>query len=332
MKKIGNGVLLIAMIGALLWGASCSGPQVTEHDKKVASWFASQGTLKVLCSIGMITDLVEQVGGEHVHTLSLITGELDPHTYEMVKGDGEKLALADLIFYNGLDLEHGPSLKRYLKESKKAFSMGDWVAQQAPEKIIYVEGAVDPHIWMDISLWALTVDRMATVLAEAAPEHRLAFEENAQKLKSKMDQAHGAVRALLQGVPDEKRFLVTSHDAFNYFSRAYLATEEEQESSQWNKRFQAPDGLAPDGQMSTTDIRQVLEHLEKYQIQVLFTESNVSRDVIDKVVESGNQIGLNIRVAHAALYGDAMGPEGSGADTHLNMIEHNAKVIVEHLQ
>src|ERR1700722_8914942 len=110
------------------------------------AWMTQNGKLKVLSTIAMIDDLVKQVGGEYVDTNTLIKGELNPHSYQLVKGDNEKLAFADLIFYNGLGLEHGPSLQQYLHDESKTVGLGNHLLKQYPELILFVDNQLDPHI------------------------------------------------------------------------------------------------------------------------------------------------------------------------------------------
>jgi manganese/zinc/iron transport system substrate-binding protein len=135
----------------------------------------------------------------------------------------------------------------------------------------------------------------------------------------------------LHAIPPDRRYLVTSHDAFNYFARAYLAEEDELADGRWHERFAAPEGLAPDSQLSTTDIQAIINHLDTYHILVLFPESNVSKDSIRKIVDAGAQKGLHLTIADGYLYADAMGPVGSDGDTYLKMIAHNAALIAKYL-
>lgn len=300
--------------------------------ENVGVWFEENGKVKALSTTAMIGALVQRIGGDHVDNLTLVIGELDPHTYQLVKGDDEKLNFADLIFYNGLGLEHGPSLRYHLENNPRSLALGDAVQIKFPERILKVEGQVDPHIWMDISLWRETVPLILDALAKQDPVHAESYRQNAAALLKELDSAHASVRATLQAIPDEKRYLVTSHDAFNYFSRAYLATDAEVKENRWQSRFEAPEGLAPESQLSVSDIQVLVRHLEKYRIHVLFPESNVSKDSIRKIVSAGNEKGLNLRIASKPIYGDAMGEKGSGADTYPGMIETNAKTISGYLQ
>lgn len=277
----------------------------------------------------MIDDIVGHIGKERIDRLTLITGEIDPHSYELVKGDDEKIHLAQLVFFNGLGLEHGASLRYQLEHHPHAVSVGNSVLQKHPELIIHVGKEIDPHIWMDISLWSRIIDPIVSSLTQLDPAGKEIYERNASLLRRKMEEDHEKIYRSLQEVSPQKRFLVTSHDAFNYFTRAYLAAPDEKKQSQWQMRVEAPEGLAPEGQLSTTDIQKIIDYLIQHQIQVVFPESNVSRDSLKKIIHACAQKGLKVRLAKSALYGDAMGGKTSGADTYLNMIRYDANVLIE---
>jgi manganese/zinc/iron transport system substrate-binding protein len=289
------------------------------------AWTKQNGKLKVLSTTAMIDDIVGQIGKERVDHIPLIVGEIDPHSYELVKGDDEKLSLASIIFFNGLGLEHGASLRYQIEHHSCAYGVGDVVLKNHPELILYSDHAIDPHIWMDVSLWSQIVDPVVQALSDADPEGKEVYRAGGQEILEKMMHEHRTIYADLQQVPQEKRFLVTSHDAFHYFTRAYLAAPDEKE---WQQRCAAPEGLSPDGQLSAADIQKIVDHLVKYQIHVVFPESNVSRDSLKKIVHACAQKGLKVVISQEALYADAMGPQGSDADTYLKMMRHDADVLI----
>jgi manganese/zinc/iron transport system substrate-binding protein len=314
-------VVFIFLCACLLAGCSSS----SDMDQ----WIKQNDKMKVLSTTAMIDDIVGQIGGERVDHIPLILGEIDPHGYELVKGDDEKITFAQILFYNGLGLEHGASLRYALDHHPCAIAVGNSVQRAVPDSILYSEQNIDPHIWMDISLWSHIVDPIADTLVKLDPLGADLYHRNAEALKKKMENEHQAIKAAFAQIAEQKRYLVTSHDAFNYFTRAYLASAEETEPSQWNKRFDAPEGLAPEGQLSTTDIQQIVEHLIRYQIKVVFSESNVSADSLKKIVHACRQKGLHVEICSEHLYGDAMGCKGSGAENYLKMIQHNADVILK---
>lgn len=310
-------LLLLAM-------TACHAPQRQAHRN---AWMERSGHLKVLTSIAMIADVAEQIGGENVDVLALIEGELDPHSYELVKGDDEKFRRADLIFYNGLGLEHGLSLRKALENNPKAVALGNTLLERTPSPILLSDGQYDPHIWMDIALWKQVVDPIVEALSARDPEHASTYRERGEALTQRLNETDAKIYDLLHSVPEERRYLVTSHDAFSYFTRHYLAEPEEVATESWQVRCAAPEGLAPDAQLSVTDIMEILDHVETYKIPVLFPESNVSRDALRKIEVSAQERGFDVRLSKETLYGDSM-----GTATYLEMIAHNAEVIARELK
>lgn len=323
--------LLFLLPCLLLFLVGCSERHV-ERKQEFHQWIQDNGKIKILSTTAMIDELVQKVGGEYVDTLTLIQGELDPHSYQLVKGDDEKLTFATIIFYSGLGLEHGPSLYHHLENNSKAISIGDNLEQMDPKHVIYVNGQKDPHIWMDISIWAKSIPLIVEALGRKDPAHAPIFQANAAKLQDELAQAHEQVKKIMHEAPEDKRYLVTSHDAFNYFTRAYLSEPKELSSGEWQKRFVAPEGLAPESQLSTTHIRSIISHMKKYHIQLLFPESNVSRDSIKKILQAGREQGLDLQITCCPLYSDAMGPSGSEGDTYTKMLIYDAKMISSYMK
>lgn len=283
----------------------------------------SQGRVKILSTTAQIGDLVEKIGGERVDSLVLIKGDLDPHSYEIVKGDMEKFQKADLVFYNGLGLEHGASLFSMLRNCPKAVAIAEEIRKARPEVILEKDGVVDPHIWMDISLWRQGIEPILKKLVEKDPEGACYYLEQAKDLELKMELAHEELVVLLQKIPSDRRHLVTSHDAFHYFTRSYLAEPGE---IGWEERFAAPEGLAPEGQLNSRDIQKIIDFLKMKKVSVLFPESNVSRDAIRKIAKAGRDLGIEVRICQEPLYGDSMGGLG-----YLEMMQQNADTIARHL-
>jgi len=282
--------------------------------RDTSSWFADNGKTKVLCTTGMIHDIVARVGQDKIDSHALIVGEIDPHSYELVKGDDDKIAFAQLVFGNGLNLEHGASLRYLLAEHPHVVNLGDEIQNKVPQKILKVSGEVDPHVWMDVSLWAEGIDAIVLALSKEDPASSAFYEQNGALLRQEMLSEHSLLQKAMRLVPDEKRYLVTSHDAFHYFARAYLAQGEG-----WEARCVAPEGLAPEGQLSSQDINRVAQHLTQYEIGVVFPESNMSQDALKKVISCCSH---KVRCSDKPLYGDAIGP-----GDYLDMIRHNVETL-----
>ncbi len=313
-----------SIIGSLLlctFLVGCRGGETSQFDH-------GSNKLKVLSTIAMIDDLVGQIGGEEVDHIVLIQGVLDPHSYELVKGDDEKFIEADVIFYNGLGLEHGASLRKTLESDANSVPIAELIVEQEPSAAIDIEGQSDPHMWMDVGLWAHGCDVIAERLARTDPAHAALYKRRGETAKEELLGLHHEIKGKLQAIPSACRYLVTSHDAFNYFARAYLASEGE---DNWKERCVAPEGLTPEGRLSVADIRSVVNHLKERGVGVLFPESNLSRAAIKKILRIGREEGIEVRMASEDLYGDAMGEVGSDGATYESMMRHNARVITENL-
>lgn len=317
LKQCRRGINLLI---ALLFLVGCS-----SMEKPQAGWALKNGKIKVLTTIAMIHDLVQEIGGEHVDSIPLIRGGLDPHSYELVKGDDEKFASADLIFYNGLGLEHGLSLRQNLEKNPRAIAVANILLEDQPSAVLNTGGQLDPHVWMDISLWMRTIDPIVKALASRDPSHADAYIQRGEALKQKMQLADLQAYETLHAIASHCRYLVTSHDAFNYFTRRYLSDPQE---DNWRVRCQAPEGLAPEAELSVADLIAIINHIEQFNIPVLFPESNVSRDSLKKILQAGKEKGITIRLCQEPLYGDSMG----NAPSYLDMIAHNVAVIARELK
>lgn len=320
MKK--NLILLSLLVFFCL--VSCSGQK---KPSSLDSWMSENGKIKVLSTVQMVGDIVQAIAKDRIDHTVLIQGELDPHTYELVKGDAEKLCRADIIFYNGLGLEHGASLSHYLLNCKKGAALGEKIHQIDPSQILRVSHVVDPHIWMDVSLWKETVPFIVAELCKMDPEGQEFYLENAEALQEKLLGLHEYIQQEMKKIDPEKRFLVTSHDAFNYFARRYLAEENED----WRARFAAPEGIAPEGQLSPIDIKKIVDYLLQHQVKVIFPESNLSQDSLKKIQDAAKKMGFAVQVSEQALFGDAC-PTGTCEIGYIEMMRHNAEVISTHLR
>lgn len=293
----------------ILMGCASLGNEQTKNDKMI-----------VLSTTVMVGDVVAHIGGDKIISTILIDRRLDPHSYEFVKGDDEKLEEAGLIFYNGLGLEHGGSVRRFLEKTPRAIALGNAIARQRKEALIYIKQVVDPHIWMDVALWKEIIPVIVQALAEKDPAHSAYFEERGKELTARYEELHQSILEKMADIPEERRYLITSHDAFNYFTKAYLSPD-------WQEHVFAPEGLAPDGQISFHELRSIIQEIKKHDIQVLFPEAYVSIAPLKKIQEGASLEGFEVHLSEKPLYSDSL-PEKGGYET---MISYNAGVIYEQL-
>ena len=324
MKSLIRHLILLCILASLAVGCMSSSPKVDLHS-------SPNECKKVLCTINMISDLVRSIAKDKVEVQTLIKKDLDPHSYELVKGDDERLLKADLIFYSGLGLEHSPNIYRHLTEHSNSYAIGSYIQKRYPHLILQTNGQIDPHIWMDVSVWGKGVQLIVDELCKVAPKDADFFRQNGVYLQEEMEKVHFQVLALIQEIPNHKRYLITCHDAFYYFAKGYLSLAGEHQTEAWRNRFIAPEGLAPDCQLSTADIQKVILFLKEHQISTIFPEYNVNLDSIYKIKEASTKSGLNVEIAQNALYGDTMSQEHSSEKNYLDMIIYNAQTIHQYL-
>ncbi len=281
-------------------------------------WMENSSKPKILSTTAMIGALVSKIGQDEIDHLTLINGDLDPHSYELIKGDDEKIKRADVLFFNGLGLEHGASLHTALYAHPHGIALGPYINK---ENLIYVDGYIDPHLWMDMSLWKKIVDPIANELALCDPGHADLFYQRAEIVKQEIQATHEKIYNSLQHIPEQKRFLVSSHDAFRYFARAYLKTPEE---TTWEHRCSAPEGLSPEGAIGLGHIQEVLNYICAHEIHIIFPESNVNQDALKKIISVAHHKNLSLSLSKRPLFSDSLGPYD-----YLSMMEYNAGLLCE---
>ena len=286
-----------------------------------AGMAGAAGTLRVVSTTGMVNDLVLRVGGDAVTAQVLMGAGVDPHLYKATASDVVKLQKAEVIFYNGLMLEGKMTdvFARMQRAKKRVHAVTEGLDHAALLKPEGFEGHPDPHVWFDVKLWAGCLDVVATRLGEALPEKRAVFEANAAKAKGEMEALHAWALAKAGELAPERRVLVTSHDAYNYFGRAY--------------GFQVVglQGISTVSEAALADMAKLTDFIKERGLKAVFVESSVSHATIERIAkDSGVRVG-------GELFSDAMGTPGqmeNGYDlgTYEGMVKHNLTTIVEALK
>lgn len=273
-----------------------------------------------------VTDMVQRVGGDDVTVLGLMGPGVDPHLYKPAASDVGTLRRADLIFYSGLMLEGRMAdlFSRMARGGAKAYAVTEDIPR---EKLLEPEefaGHWDPHVWFDPNLWSLCVDVVVKGLSDSDPERRAAYEQRGKALKEEFMEVHEWALERVATLPPEKRILITSHDAFNYFGQAY------------GFQVVAPQGLSTVTEAGLADIAKTVDFIKKNNVKAIFVESSVSPGTINRISrDSGAVVG-------GELFSDAMGrlgemetgPDGRRYDlgTWSGMMMHNINTIVEALK
>jgi manganese/zinc/iron transport system substrate-binding protein len=274
----------------------------------------------VVCTTGMIADLAREIGGDDIHVIQLVRAGVDPHLYSPTRDDVQQLAAADLILYNGLLLEGrmGDALQRLATGGKKVVA----VAETLPPDTLLSDpeqgGQPDPHVWIDVQLWRQVAATVADHLIELAPEQAATFSQRRDDLLDRLETLDQSIRELAAGVPDPQRVLVTAHDAFGYFGRAY------------GIEVRGIQGFSTESEAGLRDINEMIDFLIEREIKAVFVESTVSDRNVKALIEGARSRGHEIEIG-GELYSDSTGPEDTPEGTYIGMLEHNARTITQAL-
>lgn len=271
---------------------------------------------KIVATTGMVTDIARQVAGERAEVTGLMGEGIDPHLYKPTRSDIARLMKSDVIFYNGLLLEGKmtDSLIRAAVSGKRVHAVTELLDEQyllEPEEF---KGHYDPHVWMDPSAWAKSVEVVRDALIEYDPAGKKTYTENADAVIEQILALDAYAEKILTSVPEDQRILVTAHDAFNYFGRRF------------NYQVVGIQGISTESEAGVQDIERLVALLVSRNIKAVFVESTVSERNINALVAGAKAKGHAVNIG-GVLFSDAMGAPGTYEGTYLGMIDHNASTV-----
>lgn len=274
---------------------------------------------KVVATTGMIADVARNVAGDRAQVTALMGEGVDPHLYKATPGDMRLLADADLVLYNGLHLEGrlGDVLVRMARRTPTV-----QVTDSIPEDLLHeppeFDGHYDPHVWFDVRLWKFTATRIGAALGEIDPEGRVQYHAAAEAYARSLDELHAWAQERFRTIPEDRRLLVTAHDAFGYLGSAY------------GLKVMAIQGISTDSEASIKDINHLVDTVVAQKVPAVFVETSVPRKTIEALVEGARARGHRL-VIGGELFSDALGKEGTPEGTYIGMVRHNVATIVEAL-
>ncbi|AXA34966.1 Manganese ABC transporter, periplasmic-binding protein SitA [Candidatus Sumerlaea chitinivorans] len=276
--------------------------------------------LRVIATTSIITDTVRQVGGDRIQLRGLMGPGVDPHLYKASEGDVQRLAEADIVFYNGLHLE-AKLTDVFVKMGRHVRAVP--VTRDIPrERLIYpsdAEEAPDPHVWFDVQLWKFAVQTIRDVLCEADPESSAVFAQNASRYLDELEVLDSWVRREMQAIPNEQRVLITAHDAFNYFGRAY------------DIEVRGLQGISTVAEAGTADVEQLARLIAQRRIRAIFVETSVPVRTIQAMRQTVRALGWNVEIG-GELFSDALGSPDTPAASYVGMVRYNVETIVRALK
>lgn len=320
MAAMGMAFSLVACSGAKTADTKNAETKAVEETAKSEAKSESTDKKKVVVTTSFLQDMVEQLAGDTVNVELIIPAGEDPHLYVAKPEDYTKLSSADLTLYHGLHFEG--------KMVDALEASGVAVSKDFPKDRIGTmdEGGeiiTDPHFWFDIDLYKMAVGVAATSLENLNPEYKDKYEENKAKYLDELTQLDKYVRENISSIPKESRYLITPHDAFNYFSRAY------------DIEVKAPQGVSTESEVANQDIQETIDFIVEHKIKAIFAESTTDPARMEKLKEGAAAKGADVKIVSGEgneLFSDSLAPKGQDGDTYIDMYKHNVKLITENLK
>ena len=300
-------LLLLAFVGL----AACSSQK--------SSTETGSSKLNVVATNSIIADITKNIAGDKINLHSIVPVGQDPHEYEPLPEDVKKTSQADLIFYNGINLETGGNAWfTKLVENAKKKENKDYYAVSEGVDVIYLEGQSekgkeDPHAWLNLENGIIYAQNIAKRLSEKDPANKETYEKNLKAYVEKLSALDKEAKEKFNNIPEEKKMIVTSEGCFKYFSKAYNVP------SAYIWEINTEEEGTPD------QIKSLVEKLRKTKVPSLFVESSVDNRPMKTVSKD-----TNIPI-YAKIFTDSVAEEGEEGDSYYNMMKYNLEKIAEGL-
>lgn len=305
-------IILLASLSLVL--SACGSPSAQATD-------LSKRPINVTTTVGMIADLVKNIGGERVNVVGLMGPGVDPHLYKPSASDIEKLENADIIFYGGLELEGRMTdvFVKIARAGKPTFPVSENIDQNKLRQPEEFEGKYDPHIWFDVTLWQDAVRTVNTELARLDPNSKELYQRNTDAYLAQLDELHSYIQEQVAQVPAESRVLITAHDAFGYFG------------AQYGFEVRGLQGTSTATEAGAGDVQALVSFIVEHKIKAIFVESSVPAATIEAVQAGAKAANWDVQIG-GELFADAMGTDGTPEGTYIGMVRHNVDTIVSALK
>lgn len=293
----------------------CSSPQESERGQ-----ISPDNPLRVVATTSLIADLVSQIGGAFVDVEGLMGPGVDPHLYKASEGDVSLMTRADLIFYNGMHLE-GKMVDIFEQMHSRGAEVYAVTAGVEESELIASDqftGSLDPHIWFDPVLWKRAAVMVGETLAGTDSLHAEYYRNEAARFGGELDSLFAWAAGEMASIPEGNRVLITSHDAFGYFGRAF------------DMEVRGLQGISTALEAGTADVSDLAEFVASSRIPAMFVESSISPRGIEAVREAVRARGFDVQIG-GTLYGDALGSSGTAEASYVGMFRSNVATIVSGL-
>ena len=276
--------------------------------------------IDIVTTTAMVGDIAKQVVGDRGTIHGLMGEGVDPHLYKPTAADAKAILNSDIVFYSGLMLE-GRMTDTFMKAArigKTVYQVTEPIDETFLLEPPEMEGHWDPHVWMDVSSWSYAVDAVASAMCEQDQEHCAEYNKRAALYKKELATLHAYIEKSIASIPETSRVLITAHDAFNYFGRAY------------GIEVIGIQGLSTESEAGIDDVNKLVDLLVDRKIQAVFVESSVSDRNVNALIEGAASRGHEVIIG-GRLFSDAMGEHGTYEGTYIGMLDHNATTITRAL-
>lgn len=308
MRKIISSILIISFVLITLGGCSKGDVETNEEEK-----------LKVVVTTTIIEDVAKNIAGDLVDVEALMGPGVDPHLYKASAGDVGKMSKADMVIYNGLHLEGKMGEVFENIEGKIIFAANENLPESELLDFQTNPGYFDPHVWFDVQIWKLATDRIAEGLKELDPDNSKIYDENLANYQLELDKVDKYVRDKIEELDEDKRILVTAHDAFQYFG------------NQYGFEVRGLQGISTDAEVGTSDVRNLASFIVENQIKAVFLESSVPERNIQALQQAVEAQGFDVEIG-GELYSDSTGDAGTSAESYIGTVTENIDTIVNALK
>lgn len=302
------------IIGLLFLMVGCESAQKENNQK-----------LKIVATTGMIGDAVKNIVGDSAEVFVMMSPGVDPHLYKPTPRDVDRLAYADIVVCNGLHLEG--KMADILKKVSRKRKVIEVATSIDPSKFIITHKdsgpdghtVYDPHIWFDVRLWNSGIAGIGKELANYDSSHSGYYLKNLKAYTQKLDSLDSWTANQISTIPRNQRIMVTAHDAFHYFGKAYKI------------EVMGLQGISTVAEPGLKDISELVHLLTTKKIKAVFVETSVSEKAIQAVIHGCREKGHEVKIG-GTLFSDAMGPQGTVEGTYNGMVRHNVETIVRGLK
>ena len=304
--KINSPVVFLSFL--LLLGVGCSEVKENTSRKKM-----------IVATTNIIADGIRNIVGDSAEVVALMGAGVDPHLYKASQGDVQKLSNADIIVYNGLHLEGKmTTVLEKLSKNKTVIAMSSGIAEN---KFIVTNASAnthDPHIWFDVLLWKEALQNLGNAIAQSDTAHKSYYLQNTKKYVQELTVLHEWVGVEINKIPEKQKLIITAHDAFSYYGRAYQI------------EVKGLQGISTLSDFGLQDITSLIDLIVSRNIKAVFIETSISPKSIEALVEGCKEKGHTVTIG-GTLYSDALGEDITAQGSYIGMIKHNTSIIAKSL-